>query len=184
MMRHIKPNGVYIMSANITLNKTSSGYLATAVGNDEKGGRLWVKAAESFYADGIRAEHIATSKAGGLQEVYDFVTAAIIAGYNATWRKLLAGDVKAMSEADKAERRVAQQRLGTYRARLQKYLTDLAIASGEVEPEEKADRSPAEKLKIALETAQKIVQGDERPKGYDPVIMAKLIGQALAIIKI
>ena len=167
----------------ITLNKTSSAYLSNAVSNDEKGGKLWVKAAESFHADGIRAGDIATAKSGGSQEVYDFVTAAIISGYNVKWKKLLAGDVKAMSEVDKAERRVAQQRLGTYRARLQKYLTDLAIESGEIEPEEKAEKTTAEKLKIALETAQKIVQGDEQPKGYDPVIMAKLVGQALAIIK-
>jgi hypothetical protein len=173
----------YIMNA-ITLNKSSSAYLANAVSNDEKGSKLWVKAAEAFFADGIRAEHIATSKAGGMQDVYEFITASIIAGYNVKWKKLLAGDVKAMSDVDKAERRVAQQRLGTYRARLQKYLTDLAVESGEVEPEEKADKTAAEKLKIALETAQKIVQGDEQPKGYDPVIMAKLIGQALAIIKI
>lgn len=171
------------MNANITLNKTSSAYLANAVGNDEKGSKLWVKAADAFFADGVRAEHIATAKSGGVQDVYDFVTASIITGYNVRWKKLLAGDVKAMSDVDKAERKVAQQRLGTYRARLQQYLTKLAIDNGEVEPAEQVEKSVADKLKIALETAAKLVQGDEKPQGYDPVEMAKVINQALKLIK-
>lgn len=172
------------MKATFNLNKTSGAYISDAVKLDISNGNKWVVASESLFADGIRAEHIATEKKGGVQAVYDFVTEAIISGYHKNDQALIRTDVKSLDDVQKAKRKELQQRLGTYRNRLQKYLAELAIQSGEVEVEEKAEKTPVEKIRIALETALKVMQGDENPQGYDPVDLTKRINSMLGSLSI
>lgn len=171
------------MNVTFKLNPTSGAYLKDAVSGDVKVVNAWIKASEALFADGIRAEHLAPAKSGGITEVRDFVTASITSGLPERFRKVMLGDVKALDDSQKALRKEGQQRLGVYRNRLAKYLTDLAVATGEVEPEDKAPKTVAEKLQVVLETAAKLVQGDENPQGYDPVEMAKAINTALKLIK-
>jgi acyl-CoA reductase-like NAD-dependent aldehyde dehydrogenase len=169
------------MKANtqININKAHGAYLSDAVKLDNSSAHKWVVASESLFADGIRADHIATEKKGGVQQVYEFITESIINGYAKADQALLRTDVKSLDDAQKAKRKELQQRLGTYRNRLQKYLTELAVEAGEVEVEEKAEKTPVEKIRIALETAVKIIQGDENPQGYDPVDLTKRINSML-----
>lgn len=172
------------MKATFNLNKISGAYIADAVKLDISNGNKWVVASESLFADGIRAEHIATEKKGGVQAVYDFVTESIISGYSKSDQALIRTDVKSLDDVQKAKRKELQQRLGTYRNRLQKYLTELAVQSGEVEVEEKAEKTPVEKIRIALETALKVMQGDENPQGYDPVDLTKRINSMLGSLPV
>ena len=167
------------MKATFNLNKTSGAYIADAVKLDISNGNKWVVASEALFADGIRADMIATEKKGGVQAVYDFVTESIIAGYHKNDQALIRTDVKSLDDVQKAKRKELQQRLGTYRNRLQKYLTELAIESGEVIVEDKAEKTPVEKIRIALETAIKVIQGDDNPQGYDPVDLTKRINAML-----
>jgi hypothetical protein len=171
------------MNANLKLNPVSGAFLKDAVSGDIKANVTWFKASESFFADGIRAEHVATSKSGGLQEVYDFVTNSIISGLPERYRKVIVADAKSLDDNQKLTRKEGQQRLGVYRSRLQKYLRALAIGAGEVEEPVKEETTVVAKLKIVLETAAKIVQGDSMPEGYDPVDMMKAINAALKLIK-
>lgn len=172
------------MKAQFNLNKVSAAILSDAVKLDLSNGNKWVAASDALHADGVRAEHIATEKKGGVQAVYDFVTEAIISGYSKPDQALIRTDVKSLDDVQKAKRKELQQRLGTYRNRLQKYLTTKAIEAGEVEPEEKTEKTSVEKIRIALETALKVMQGDENPQGYDPVDLTKRINSMLGSLPI
>jgi hypothetical protein len=165
----------------VAVSTATSAMITGAVSGSEKGSKQWLKASDALYADGVRPDMLAG--AGKLVDVQEPVKASIVLGFTVAERKLINGEPKAMSPEQKADRKVAQQKVGRYIALIQKYLTDLMIVNGEIEEQEEQDKTPAEKLKVVLETALKIVQGDEDPKGYDPVIMTKLIGQAILIIK-
>ena len=167
----------------VAVSTASSALVTGAVSGSEKGSKQWLKASDALYADGVRPDML-TGK-GKLVDIQEPVKASIILGFTVAERKLINGEPKAMSQEQKDARKVVQQKMGRYIALIQKYLTDLMVANGEIEEQEEQeeDKTPADKLRIVLETALKIVQGDEQAKGYDPVIMAKLIGQAIAIIK-
>jgi hypothetical protein len=165
----------------IAVSTSASALITSAVSGSEKGSKQWLKASDALYADGVRPDML--TGASKIADIQDAVKASVILGFTAGERKLIVADAKAIAEADKPARKIAQQKVGRYLALIQKYLTDLAKANGEIEEQEQVEKTPAEKLKIVLETALKIVQGDEEAKGYDPVIMAKLIGQAILIIK-
>ena len=170
--------------AQIAVSTASSALVTGAVNGSEKGSKQWLKASDALYADGVRPDML-TGK-GKLVDIQEPVKASIVLGFTVAERKLINGEPKAMSQEQKDARKAVQQKMGRYIALIQKYLTDLMIANGEIEETEETedqDKTPAEKLKVVLETALKIVQGDEQAKGDDPVIMAKLIGQAIAIIK-
>jgi hypothetical protein len=147
--------------------------VSDAVKANEKTSKQWVFAADMLAGAGVEPEML--SGKTKIADVAEPVRASIVLGFTEKERKLLAGDAKAMTDTQKAERKVAQQKIGVYIALIQKYLRG---------DKEKSDtKSVAERLKIMLESCEKMVQADEKPAGYDPVIMAKLIGQAIAIIK-
>jgi len=97
-----------------------------------------------------------------------------------------------MDDTTKALRKTAQQKIGAYLSRIQGYLINLSIESGEIEANEETEeteeteestKTVAEKLAVMLESCLKLVQGDDEPDGYDPVIMAKALNQAAKAIK-
>lgn len=169
----------------VVVSTSTSAMIKDAVSTDQKVSKQWLKVSDALYADGVRPDMLAGKVK--VSDVADAVRAAIVLGLPVADRKLINGDVKAMSDTDKDKRKIAQQKIGPYIRNIQKYLTDLMIANGEIEEEEEekdSDKTRAEKLKVVLETALKIVQGDDQPAGYDPVIMNKLIGQAITMIVI
>jgi hypothetical protein len=181
-------------TVNVVINDAHWGMVKDAVSLTNKAEGKWAEAADALHADGVR--HWMIKGKDKVAEVAEKATMTIIAGLPVNARKLLLGDVKAMTDEEKANRRhFNMSYLGSGRDRLCKALQNVdpeyqaqlkaeAEAKAEAEGEaEGSDKASSEKLKIVLETALKIVQGDESPQGYDPVIMAKLIGQALAIIK-
>lgn len=178
----------------VAVSTATSAMIKNAVSSDQKVSKQWLKASDALYADGVRPDML-TGKTK-IADVAADVRESIVLGLPVADRKLINGEPKAMSQEQKDARKVAQQKIGPYIRNIQKYLTDLMIANGEIEETEAEaeaedgesetedqDKTPAEKLKIVLETALKIVQEDDEPTGYDPVVMTKLIGQAIAIIK-
>lgn len=173
MMRHITQGTIMKANAQSVMITTDiSKAVSDAVKANEKTSKQWVTVSDLLKAAGVTAEML--SGKTKIADVAEPVRASIVLGFTEKERKLLAGDAKAMSDTQKADRKVAQQKIGVYIALIQKYLR---------EEKEKSEKSVAERLKIMLQSCEKMVQSDESPKDYDPVIMAKLISQAIAIIK-
>ena len=157
-----------------------------AVKHNESGQKKWTVLRDLLKADGIVSTMLRGSERD--KDLVDSLKPAVVLGFSVTERKALANDAKAMSTEQKEFRKVTQQKIGAYIGYIANELAKLEKAeakaeAGESEEQEQVEKTPAEKLRIVLETALKIVQGDEQAKGYDPVIMAKLIGQAILIIK-
>ena len=157
-----------------------------AVKHNESGQKKWTVLRDLLKADGIVSTMLRGSERD--KDLVESLKPAVVLGFSVTERKALANDAKAMTKEQKEFRKVTQQKIGAYIGYIASELAKLEKAeakaeAGESEEQEQVEKTPAEKLRIVLETALKIVQGDEQAKGYDPVIMAKLIGQAIAIIK-
>lgn len=160
-------------SNTVIVSVDASQAITNGVKVNEKGSKQWLAAADMLKADGVTPEMLAGKTK--IADVANPVREAIVLGFTVRERKLIAGDAKAMSDTDKAERKVAQQKIGVYIALIQKYLR------GE---KEKGDtKSVAERLKVMLESCAKLVQGDEEPAGYDPVEMSKAINAAIKAVK-
>lgn len=164
------------MNANtntVTVSIDASQAITNGVKVNEKGSKQWLVAADILAADGVTAEML--SGKTKVADVANPVRDAIVLGFTARERKLIAGDAKAMSDTDKVERKTAQQKIGAYVALIQKYLRG--------DKEKSGTKSVAERLKVMLESCAKLVQGDEEPTGYDPVEMGKAINLAMKAIK-
>ena len=152
-------------------NKQTQVAVTEAVKHNEGGQKKW-----TVLRDLLKAEGVVSTMLRGKdrdKELVDSLKPSIILGFSVTERKLLAGDVKAMNQLAKDMRKATQQKIGAYIGYMASELAKLEKAEAETEEGEgeKAEKSGAEKLRIALDTALKIVQGDEKPKGYDPVKM-------------
>lgn len=155
---------------------TSTGLLIQkAVSSNEGTSKKWLQASDALYADGVTADMLTGKEV--VAEVAASVKASIVLGFTEGDRKLLALDKKAVPEDAKGDRKKVQQKVGVYIALIQKYLKSLdAPEGGEGEAEGGGvEKTTAEKLKIVLETALKLVQGDEQPAKYNPVTYAKLL---------
>ena len=155
---------------------TSTGLLIQkAVSSNEGTSKKWLQASDALYADGVTADMLTGKEV--VAEVAASVKASIVLGFTDGERKLLALDKKAVPEDAKGDRKKVQQKVGVYIALIQKYLKSLdAPEGGEGEAEGgEVEKTTAEKLKIVLETALKLVQGDEQPAKYNPVTYAKLL---------
>lgn len=163
-----------------------------AVKHNESGQKKWTTLRDLLKADGIVSKMLRGADRD--KELVESLKPAVTLGFSAAERKALAGDVEAMSQEQKDFRKVTQQKIGAYigyianeLAKLEKAEAKAEAGEGEDgESEEKTEDKPktvADKLKVVFETAAKLVQGDEKPEGYDPVALAKLINQALKLIK-
>jgi hypothetical protein len=186
------------MKANTTnpiVSVATAKLVKDAVGNMEKTNNQWLKASDALFADGVRAGMITGD--GKVAEIQSDIKASIVLGLPVADRKLINGDTKAMDTDTKALRRTAQQKVGRYVSLIQGHLIRLAIESGEIEDPKTAEgdsasdsgsenstKSVAEKLAVMLESCLKLVQGDESPEGYDPIIMAKALNQAAKAIAV
>lgn len=164
------------MKANtntVIVSLDASQAITSGVKVNEKGSKQWVIASDLLRTEGVTPDML--SGKTKVADIADAVRAAIVLGFTARERKLLAGDPKTMSDTDKAERKTAQQKIGVYIALIQKYLRG--------EKEKGETKSVAERLKVMLESCAKLTQSDEEPTGYDPVEMGKAINLALKSIK-
>ena len=158
---------------------TSTGLLIQkAVSSNERASKKWLQASDALHADGVTADMLTGKEV--VAEVAASVKASIVLGFSEGERKLLALDKKSVPEDAKGDRKKVQQKVGVYIALIQKYLKAFDAPEGGEGEAEKVEKTTVEKLKIVLETALKLVQGDEQPAKYNPVAYAKLLNGMIA----
>jgi hypothetical protein len=91
-------------------------------------------------------------------EKFAAINAAIVLGFTARVQKLLAAPTKALPETDKADKRYWQQQIGARRGDFEKGLAKREGATDERGT--KNTKAAIDKLRIALETAEKIIQAE------------------------
>ena len=150
--------------SNVTLNPAVATAITAAVAAVEGASRKMASSIDAIVAAGGRSTDFISPKAkDGLStaspEQFEAINAAIVAGFSARTQKLLAAPTKALSDADKAEKRYWHQQIGARRNDFKRALEKregVADTRAAQQP-----KSPEEKIRIALETVEKIVQGAE-----------------------
>lgn len=148
---------------NIALNPDNAKHITAGVSAIESASRKLQSSVDALFAGGMRSTDFISpkSKDGGSTaspEMFEAINAAVVAGFTARVQKLLAAPVKSLSDADKADRRYWQQQIG---ARRNDFKSALEKREGKTaERAAQASKSATEKLRIALETAEKIVQAE------------------------
>jgi hypothetical protein len=121
------------------------------------------KSYDTLHAEGARSTDFVSPKSKdrlstATPEMWEAASAAIVAGYTPRVRKLLAAPTKALSEVDKADKRYWQMQIGS---RLGAISRGLAKREGATDERgTKNSKAAIDKLRIALETAEKIVQAE------------------------
>jgi len=109
--------------SNITLTTAAAAAITAAVSAVEGASRKMQSSIDALVAAGMRSTDFVSpkSKDGGSTaspEQFEAINTAIVAGFTARTQKLLTAPTKALPEADKAEKRYAQQQIGARRNRL------------------------------------------------------------------
>jgi hypothetical protein len=108
-----------IMS-NVTLSTVAANAITAAVSAVEGAARKMQSSIDALVAAGMRStDFISPKSKDGLStaspEKFEGINTAIVAGFTARGQKLLAAPTKALSDADKAEKRYLQQQIGARR---------------------------------------------------------------------
>ena len=147
--------------ANATTLKT----LSTAIRANEAGGNKLVEAADSLYADGLRAPMLGKDGDKGAIEP---VKAAIVAGFTKDEQALLASDIKLLAEELKPVRRETQMKIGAYVAKIKAHLAKINAI-----PEEVAlantKKTGLQKVHESIDRAIRELQKMESAQGFDIV---------------
>ena len=149
---------VCIMSNVKTLTLSAIGSLTEALKHEDKATRIWVKTTDTIIAEGVTSADLAIVKKGGSEALRDQVKTVIVATFTAAEQKLLASDVKTLSDADKVKRRTAQQKIGARFALVElKLRTAEALLKGKVATTATTAIQRIQiKLKEVIEALQKI----------------------------
>lgn len=156
-----------------------------------------VTAIDTLRAAGIKSTDFISPKTEGstaTPELNDAFKAAIVKGFSAAKRKLLAAPAKSLSDSDKAERKKAQQSIGAYMAAFKRDLyarEPEGIAKAKAKKEAgRAAQQPTGQAKAAgsaakvlesLQQAAKRAQAIEEPD-FDVVELVNLLAKAQQIV--
>ncbi len=157
-----------------SIAKAITGRTSAVEGAERKKGQF----EDTMFAAGFRSGHTISPKGKEsdlslvTEECFEQIKAAVIEGFPANIRRLMLTPTKALDDASKDAKRKAQQRIGANMRDLRKALERREIEAGEIEPEEKAKKTPAEQilqhLLNAANTARKIEEA-----GFDVVEFVK-----------
>ena len=157
-----------------SIAKAITGRTSAVEGAERKKGQF----EDTMFSLGLRSGHTISPKGKDSErslstpECFEQIKGAVIEGFPAAARRLMLTPTKALSESEKEAKRAWQQRVGANLRDLRKALERRAIAAGEIEPEEKAKKTPAEQilqhLLNAANTARKIEEA-----GFDVVEFVK-----------
>jgi hypothetical protein len=119
---------------------------------------------DALVAAGMRStDFISPKSKDGLStaspEKFEGINTAIVAGFTARGQKLLAAPTKALSDADKAEKRYLQQQIGARRNDFKRGLEKREGAADNRAAQQ--PKSPEDKIRAMIESIEKIVQGSE-----------------------
>lgn len=150
--------------SNVTLNPAVATAITAAVAAVEGASRKMQSSIDALVSAGMRSTDFISPKAkDGLStaspEQFEAINAAIVAGFTARVQKLLTAPTKALSDADKSDKRYWQQQIGARRNDFKRGLekregvTDTRAAQ--------QPKSPEDKIRAMIESIEKIVQGAE-----------------------
>lgn len=150
--------------SNITLNATIANAITETVSLSGKadrklGSTIDLMVSEKMVSTDFVSPKSKTKTSTASPEMFEQINAAIVAGFTKAAQQLLAKPTKSLEDADKAEKRYWQQQIG---AKRNDFETGLAKREGaDAGRTARQPKSPVEKLRAALETVEKIVQGHD-----------------------
>lgn len=150
--------------SNITLNATIANAITETVSLSGKadrklGSTIDLMVSEKMVSTDFVSPKSKTKTSTASPEMFEQINAAIVAGFTKAAQQLLAKPTKSLEDADKAEKRYWQQQIG---AKRNDFETGLAKREGADDTRAaRQPKSPVEKLRAALETVEKVVQGHD-----------------------
>jgi hypothetical protein len=157
-----------------SIAKAITGRTSAVEGVEKKKGQF----EDTMFSLGLRSAHTISPKGKDSErslstpECFEQIKGAIIEGFPAAAKRLMLTPTKALDDADKEAKRAWQQRVGANLRDLGNALKRREIDAGEIEPAEKAKKTPAEQilqhLLNAANTARKIEEA-----GFDVVEFVK-----------
>lgn len=148
--------------SNIILSAIVANAITETVALTGKAERKMGSTIDLLWAEGMKSTDFISPKSEGSTaspEQFDAINAAIVAGFTKAAQQLLDKPTKALEDADKAEKRYWQQQIGAKRNDFKR-----GLAKREGAEDNRAARQPKaaiDKLRAALETVEKIIQGQE-----------------------
>ena len=150
--------------SNVTLNPVVANAITAAVSAVEGASRKMQSSIDALVAAGMRSTDFVSPKSKdgastSSPEQFEAINAAIVAGFTARGQKLLSAPTKALSDADKAEKRYLQQQIGARRNDFKRGLEKREGAADTRAAQQ--PKSPEDKIRGMIESIEKIVQGAE-----------------------
>jgi hypothetical protein len=171
------------MTKVFKLSAEAAAIITSHVKGEEAHDKKNVKFTDALRSEGITSDMLKAPAKGADSAFYDSFKAAVVAGFDATKRKLLAAPTKGMSEAQKKAKREAQQSIG---ARIGDIRRLIAVAEkreeGEGEGEGAAKSTFESRLKRDLTKYIAQIEALEAAK-FTVVDMLKYLKAASALIK-
>ena len=167
-----------------TISEKTQTKIAQAVSKTTSAEKAKTLALDSLIADGFdKPSDFVSPKSKGstvTPEEFEALKAAIVAGFTADVRKLLAKPVKSLSAQQRSDRRYSKQQINARISDFKRQITKrLAGDEGKAPSRNKtADQKIRERLTEVLKVCQKAASLD-----FNVNDMVKAIKQALAIIK-
>ena len=143
-----------------TVGKSVEDFSRAKTAADTKTG----KALDEMHAGGLKSTDTLspnTKKDNGSTaspELYEGLRVCVVAGFSAYAQKLLKAPTKSLSDVDKSAKKYWQEQIGARLNDIRKGLERREGKAAERAPQ--TPKSAVDKLRIALETAEKIVQGE------------------------
>ena len=150
--------------SNVTLSTAVANAITAAVSAVEGASRKMQSSIDALVAAGMRSTDFISPKSKdgastSSPEQFEAINAAIVAGFTARGQKLLSAPTKALSDADKAEKRYLQQQIGARRNDFKRALEKREGRADTRAPQ--APKSAEDKIRAQIETIEKIVHGAE-----------------------
>lgn len=148
--------------SNITLNLDAAKAITETVSLLGKAERKMGSAIDALVAAGMRSTDFISPKSEASTaspEQFEAINAAIVAGFTKAIQQLLDKPTKSLEDADKVEKRYWMQQIGARRNDFKR-----GLEKREGADDSRAARQPKsaeDKLRAALETVEKIVQGHD-----------------------
>jgi len=148
--------------SNITLSTVIANAITETVSLSGKADRKLGSTIDLLVSEGMRSTDFISPKSEASTaspEQFEAVNVAIVAGFTKAAQQLLAKPTKSLEDADKAEKRYWQQQIGAKRNDFKRGLEKREGADDSRAARQ--PKSPVEKLRAALETVEKVVQGHD-----------------------
>ena len=168
------------------LSQNTVKQIAKAVSTSISADKTGAIALDALIADGFdKPSDFVSPKSKGSTvspEEFEALNSAIVLGFTADVRKVLAKPVKSLNDEQKATRRYWQQQIGARRNDFKRQLTKRLDADKPSDGAGTRNRTPDQRIREALTDVLKVCQkADELPFNVNE--FAKIVKQALALIK-